>query len=242
MSPGLYGTDAKVDIPLPAERAPLLRPRHVARRRRRRIQHDDRVTRAAPAARAGARRIRIPQIDNFRALFVALNDWVINGTRAAAVALPEGGRRHAGGADEGGDWTFRRFPALPFVDNFENTMLRVRLRPELQLQRHVGRDHRSSRRSSCRSIPTYVPQGGRRRQRDRRASRRCCIGCRSARISDGTSSPAASTRARHLRVHRRLHPVREDQGRAPRQRTIRGRRSRSAIRRSRRTITARRRS
>ena len=83
-SPNLVGTDAKADIPLPRQRAPLLFPRHHARRRPRRLQR----RRAAPPDGCVLPANPNPEADTMRALTVALVDWVTKGIEPPPSRYP----------------------------------------------------------------------------------------------------------------------------------------------------------
>ena len=77
MSPGLIGTDAKVDIPLPGQRPPLLLSRHDARRRAGRLP--DRASGRRCGELLAARESQ-SGTDTTRALTRALIAWVVSGT------------------------------------------------------------------------------------------------------------------------------------------------------------------
>lgn len=127
MGPGLSGTDGKTDIPLPDNVRRYYFPG---------TSHGggaggfSTITGAAGGA-GGSCQYQAnpnPEIDTQRALFIALNDWVIFGVPPPPSLYPklaDGTLVEATKAATG----FPTIPGLPLVDHFENTMIQYDLGP-----------------------------------------------------------------------------------------------------------------
>ncbi len=117
MSPGLVGTDAKHDIPLPHNVRRFYFPG---------TTHGGGgggfPTATTPPGACTLQSNPNPEIDTQRALFVALTDWVVEGRKPPHSRYPR--------LDEGllvrptkAAMGFPTVPGLPFTDNFENPVL-----------------------------------------------------------------------------------------------------------------------
>jgi hypothetical protein len=153
--PGLYGTDAKADIPLPDNVRRYYFPG---------TTHGGggggfNTTSGNAGGAGGTCRYASnpnPLIDNFRALFVALNDWVIAQTPPPPSLYP----KIADGtlvAPTKAATGFPTIPGLPFVDNFENTMLQYDFGPSFNYNDMSG-VITIEPPNIVQKIPTYVPK------------------------------------------------------------------------------------
>ncbi|HVO90528.1 MAG TPA: alpha/beta hydrolase domain-containing protein [Casimicrobiaceae bacterium] len=121
MGPGLYGTDAKADIPLPDNMRRYYFPG---------TSHGGgggaySITNNAAAGAGGTCQFQSNpnnEVDYQRALFTALKDWVVFGTQPPPSIYPKIGDGTLVASTKAA-MGFPDIPGLPFKDNFENTML-----------------------------------------------------------------------------------------------------------------------
>ena len=153
MGPGLTGTDAKADIPLPDNVRRYYFPG---------TSHGGGgggfSTSTGNAGGAGGtckyQANPNPEIDNFRALFIALHEWVVDHTPPPPSLYPkiaDGTLVPATKAATG----FPTIPSLPFVDNFENTMLQYDFGPNF-IYNDMSGVISIEPPNVVRPIPTYV--------------------------------------------------------------------------------------
>ena len=207
MSPNLVGTRADRDIPLPAERPPLLLPRHDPRRRAGRVQHRAPRRRTATSWRTTPTRRR----ETMRALLVALIDWVVNDTAPPPSRYPALRRGPAGPPRSPARWASQRIPGSPLPDNLLNPFLDYDFGPDFRANDLSGR--MSLQPPVIRQMhPQPRPEGGRGRQRGRRRPVGPAPGRRWAPTWAGTSSRTGFYKGHNAGLRRGLHPVRPDQG------------------------------
>jgi hypothetical protein len=153
MSPGLIGTDAAADVPLPDNVRRFYFPgtAHGGGRGGFTIELP------APGANAGCLLPANPnpQAEQTRALTVALVEWVTKGTPPPASRYPLLRRGELGAATREGI-NFPNVPQIPFTDNFVNPVLEYDFGPELQPNDLTGVLTVQPPRI-VRVIPTYVP-------------------------------------------------------------------------------------
>ena len=131
MSPGLVGTDAARDIPLPDNVRRYYMPGTTHGGGRGGFQK----CRRRPTIGACSRRIRTRWPRRTRALTAALVDWVVQRHAAAAEPLSHARRRDARAGHARGGRVSQRFPALPFTDHCVNAVLDYDFGSTLRLQR-----------------------------------------------------------------------------------------------------------
>ena len=154
MSPGLIGTDARADVPLPANVRRFYYPGTPHGGGRGGFS----VDLAAPGPNAGCRLPANPnpQADQTRALTVALVEWVTKGTEPPASRYPLLSRGELVPATRAATG-FPNVPQIPFTDNFVNAVLDYDFGPGFRANDLSGTLSRQPPRI-VQVIPTYVPK------------------------------------------------------------------------------------
>jgi hypothetical protein len=153
MSPGLIGTDAAGDVPLPDNVRRFYFPGTAHGGGRGGFA----VDLPAPGANAGCQLPANPnpQAEQTRALTMALIEWVTKGTPPPASRYPRLSRGELGAATRE-RINFPNVPQIPFTDNFVNHVLEYDFGPGLQANDLTGVLTLQPPRI-VRVIPTYVP-------------------------------------------------------------------------------------
>ena len=193
LSPDFVGTSADKDIPLPANVRRYYIPEHATRRRRRRLHrragrgaclpgHQLRQGDLSRQPRAAYRNVQ-------RAPSVHFRNWVMKDTPPPASVWPTLAERAPRRSDErGAGISDNSGRAGHGADRLDQPGARLRLGPGLQLPRRIGRAVEDAAR---REAGDQDESGARRRATatSSAACRSCCATRRSARTSDGISSP-----------------------------------------------------
>ena len=179
MSPNLVGTDAKADIPLPANVRRYFSPG---------TTHGGGRGGFSAAAPDPPRNCVLPanpnpEADTMRALMADLIDWVTKGTEPPPSQYPPR-QRAAGQADARGDGV-PEYSGGAVTGWLDEPAARVRFRSGFQLQRSFRRDLRSSRRGSSRIFRCWCRKWMR-TGATWAAFRRCCGRLRWGRTWAGT--------------------------------------------------------
>ncbi len=207
MSPGLVGTSVDKDIPLPANVRRYYFPSTPHGGGGNNFNYNP--------ATSSTGNCSLPnnangQADQARALLVAMVDWVVNGREPPPSVYPKlamGQLAVQTRAAQG----FPHVPGVTYTDNWLERGARLRFRPDLRLQRHVG-DHRETAADHQAGDQNPGAEGELRRQRD--------VGCR-VRTLAGTAwhlprmehHAHGLPRGPDLRLHGRVHAVQGDAGR-----------------------------
>lgn len=154
MSPGLVGTDAAMDVPLPANVRRFYYPGTTHGGGRGGFS----TTLAAPGPNGSCLLPANPnpQTDQTRALTVALVEWVARGTEPPASRYPVLSRGELVPATRAA-MGFPAVPQIPFADDFVNAVLDYDFGPDFQANDLSGTMARQPPRI-VQIIPTYVPK------------------------------------------------------------------------------------
>ena len=153
MSPGLIGTDARGDIPLPDNVRRYYYPGTTHGGGRGGFSVD--LPQPGPNAGCALPANPNPQAEQTRALTVALVEWVTNGTLPPASRYPLLSKGELGPATRVGT-AFPNVPRIPFSDDFVNAVLDYDFGPDFEANDLTGVMTVQPPRI-VRVIPTYVP-------------------------------------------------------------------------------------